>query len=676
MVNTITETNEKKEDVPTLVNPTISVDKIVEKKEEKKIERVSDDKKIEADFSQTSQRRGLSICIISRGAIPTIWMKHMVDKVCKFIPSGIYWNFIWAIGTPDTTGENYADLRNKCIKEALMRGSKWVLFIDDDVFVPDRTIQRMLFDTQQGMKVISGIYYKKCDNVEPVIFKELGNGPYFNFPTNSVFEIEGSGAGCLFIDLEIFKKFDEAKIPYFKQDWIMDLNDGKETTSEKKNLVQVEIGEDHWLFYQAKRLGFQPYCDSTLMCDHYDTKTNKMFPIESEVARVRGQDFRDKSEYKERLDLLKDAKKPNLVFICPSSLQFSGKSLDEKPLGGSETALIHTARGLTKENNVVVFSSCQEPGIYEDVLYLDISLLDIMNGLPIDTLVLYRGNAPQYVEELKKKFNPKRYFFWTQDYPMYQGFDQNFPIVAKSFDKLICVSNDHRKALLDRFPLQLEEDKVIVIENGVDNSLFLEKDKIVKKKNQFYYSSTPYRGLEILVDLFPKIKEKVPDATLKVCSSMHVYGDQMGDKAYENLYKKCKATDGIEYLGSLKQKELAKVAMESELMLYSCVFAETNCISVEESQTAGTPVICNDLAALKETVHNGCGIKISGNPKTKEWQEQFVQTVIKVCSDNSIWSAMHTECLKQNFDWSLSVDKWKEILKQPIGEQSIPVEKP
>lgn len=617
-------------------------------------------------------RRGLSICVISRGQIPTVWMKHMVEKVSKMIPSGTYWNWVFAIGTPETNGKNYATLRNECVAEAMRRGSKWVLFVDDDVFIPDFSIQRFMTLAQKGYKVISGIYYKKSEQVEPVIFKRLGDGPYYDFPTNEVFEIEGSGAGCMWIDLDIFKKFDEAKLPYFKQDWIMSLD------KKNKNLVQVEIGEDHWLYYQAKQLGFPSYCDSSLMCDHFDIRTDKMYPLEEEVARVRGLDFRNKKIWSERIKRFEEMNKPHVMFVAPTSLPFTGDSIKEKPIGGSETALIQTAKGLAKDYNVSVFCNCPRPEVYDGVLYVDISMMDLMHDVPIDTMILFRINNAEYVSGMKNKFKSKKTIFWTQDYPMYPGFNPDFPQIAEVVDKLICVSNDHKEMLLQRFPLLIDESKVIVIENGVDNELYKDKDNIKKKKNQFYYSSTPFRGLEVLVDLFPRIKKEVPDATLKVCSSMLVYGDVSSEKIHEKLYEKCKNTKGIEYVGSLKQNELAKVAMESELMLYPSTFAETCCISVMESQTAGTPIVCNTLGALKETVHEGCGVKIKGNPKTKKWQDEFVNTVIGMCKKEPKaydWDLMHKNCLKQNFDWSLSVIKWKKTLKELVGEQSTKVEK-
>ena len=298
-----------------------------------------------------------------------------------------------------------------------------------------------------------------------------------------------------------------------------------------------------------------------------------------------------------------------------------------------------------------------------------------MNSLPIDIMVMYRGTALGYLTEIKNKIKPLKFIWWTQDYPMYTGFDGSFPKTSELFDAIVCVSHDHRQTLINRYPNLLDEEKIIVIENGVDLELYKDMDKIEKKKNQFYYSSTPFRGLDILIDLFPKIKKRVPDATLKVCSSMLVYSEPMADKQFKKLYEKCKNTPGVEYISGLKQVDLAKLSMESYLMLYPSIFAETNCISVEEAQTAGTPVICNDLGAIKETVHKGCGIIIPGNAKNKKWQETFVNKVVEVCENEELWKSMHDNCLKQEFDWKLSVEKWKKLISPFIGEQFTKVAK-
>ena len=612
------------------------------------------------------QRKGMSICIISRGEIPSIWFQHMVEKVTKKIPSGIYWNYVIKIGSPEKTGDNYASLRNECVNEALSRGSKYVFFIDDDVFVPENTIGRMLELTQQGYKLLSGLYYKKTADVEPVIFKHLGDGPYYNYPVDQLFEIEGSGAGCMWIDTEIFDKMREKGIPYFKQDWVMQMD---KDSKRKKGSIQVEIGEDHWLYYQAKKLGYTTYCHSGLICDHYNVRDGKTYPLSDEVYRVRNIDLKNKEEKTNGLELNKfrEHKKPTIVFIVPTGVQINGNSLAEKPIGGSETAMIHTAKRLASDYNVALLTTTDKEGEYDGVSYISLSKFDLIHDWEIDLAVMYRSVNMVLDPEYKKRIKSKNYWFWAQDYPMYGGFE-NFIPMQDLVDKIIMVSNDHANALKARFPAMVKEEKLVVIENGVDSKLYEELKDIKRKDNQFYYASTPYRGLEVLLDCWPEIKKKLPDATLKVCSGMKVYNEAHNDAKYQKLYEQCRKLDGIEYMGCIKQNDLAKIEMESIAMLYPCIFAETNCIVVAESQTAGTPIICSDLGALKETVHDGCGIKIPGNPKNKEWKQQFIKEVISLAKDKAKWNKLHKECLKQNFDWSESELKWKKQL-QPIKKE-------
>ena len=353
--------------------------------------------------------------------------------------------------------------------------------------------------------------------------------------------------------------------------------------------------------------------------------------------------------------------KPNLVFFSVGSLPFTGNTISEKPLGGTETSVIHLANGLSKDYNVIVVCSCPSPGLYQDVIYLDISDISMLSNIVIDVAIVYKMMPHLFFANFKETYNPGKLIFWAHDYPMYTDYNPSFIDSAKLFDAIVCVSNDHRNALLTRFPLVIDEDKVFAITHGVDTELYKDRLEIKKNKNQFYYSSTPFRGLEILIELFPKIKEKVPDATLKICSSLEVYNIK-DDTKYKYLYDKCKTIEGIDYVGGLKQKDLAKIAMESELMLYPSIFAETCCLSVLEAQTAGTPVICSDLGALKETVHKGCGVTIQGNPYKEKWQNEFIDTVVDVCNNKDSWDKMHMTCLEQDFSLELLVKNWKKLL--------------
>ena len=82
---------------------------------------------------------GLAIGIICNGKVPVRWMFHQKEQVEPFLPGGLYWTYIFATG--DFTREpekSYASLRNDIVNKALAGNYKWLLFIDDDVFLPLR----------------------------------------------------------------------------------------------------------------------------------------------------------------------------------------------------------------------------------------------------------------------------------------------------------------------------------------------------------------------------------------------------------------------------------------------------------------------------------------------------------------------------------------------------------
>src|SRR6185503_20342115 len=64
------------------------------------------------------------------------------------------------------------------------------------------------------------------------------------------------------------------------------------------------------------------------------------------------------------------------------------------------------------------------------------------------------------------------------------------------------------------------------------------------------YVSTPFRGLDVLLDLFPRIRKACPDAELHVFSSMRVYGVTAADDQaqFDVLYRKTRALEGVTLL--------------------------------------------------------------------------------------------------------------------------------
>jgi len=610
---------------------------------------------------EKSTRSGLAIGIITRGPVSIKWMMHM-NKLQHFFPVGMFWKYIVVEGT-----DGYAKNRNEAVRRARKENFEWLLFIDDDVFVPQDVMQLMLAHQKD---IVSGIYWTKTNNECPVIFEREGAGPMYKFPVDKLFEIAGSGLGCCLINMKVFDDFDKAGIPYFKENWIMETDDGRK--------LKCPIGEDHYFFHYARKFGYKVWADSGILCDHYDVKNKKFYPSQETVRKLTG----EKLDELGRHDIVeqnnqvqgRDPNKKTLVFVNATANPFSGDELEKRGVGGSETDIINLSRIFANNYplNVHVFCNCPRPGIYDNVVYHNIMTgLDDLKKLNADLLISSRNTSIFEHVDFKKDFNAKKVCLWAHDMAddvIWRDFEQSYPFI----DRIFAISNWHKNDILRKYHFA-EEKKFFVARNGVDMNKFKDRNNIEKIPGRLIYSSTPYRGLEILAEVFPEIKKRVPHATLHAYSSFAVYGKEYEKRndEYQWLYDKLKRTDGVEWFESIPQKDLAIEQMKAELLAYPNIFAETSCVTVMECQAAGTPVVTSNYAALQETVPDNCGIKLNGNPHSKEYKEKFVDEVVSMLTDKEKWNKYHEECLKIDVSWNTISSEWiKEFFPELLRENN------
>ncbi|MDX1279407.1 methyltransferase [Oceanihabitans sediminis] len=576
------------------------------------------------------EKAGIGIGIITRGNISIKWMQHM-ENLKRHFPVGIFWKEIIVEGL------GWAEGRNEVVRQAKEQGFEWLFFIDDDVFLPEDVFKRML---SHGKDIVTGIYWTKSDNSCPVIFEKTGSGPMFNFPIDEVFEVAGSGLGCALINMKVFDDFDKAGIPYFKENWIMELDDGKN--------MKCPVGEDHYFYFHAKKFGYKVWADSGILCDHYDINTKRFFPTEDIVRQITGKKLKEVG----REDLIKKAEKglgldkdkKTIVFVNNTSNPFSGDELTRRGVGGAETALINLAKNLTSDYNIHVFCNTHRPGSYDDVIYHDIRTdVALISSLNPDLLISSRNTSIAGRVDFKNDFNAKQTALWLHDMPNSPA-NIDLEKSHKSFDKIIALTEFQKTEYMKAYTF-LDSDKFEIVGHGVDKSLFKGKPK---KYGSMIYSSTPFRGLDILIDVFPEIKKRVPEATLKVFSSMAVYGES-DEEQYLPLYRKLKSMDGVEYYGSVTQDILADEMDKAHVLAYPNTFPETFCITALEAMAAGTGIVTSDFGALSETIPDYYGVKIKGNPYSQEYKDKFVESVVNMFKKD----LYHAE-----------TDSWKDISRK------------
>jgi glycosyltransferase involved in cell wall biosynthesis len=361
--------------------------------------------------------------------------------------------------------------------------------------------------------------------------------------------------------------------------------------------------------------------------------------------------------------------------IYNRGIPFNGTTPRTRPLGGSETSIVHMARELA--------------GLGHDVTaYVNVELNDASpaegsdSGERIFDGVLYRhyhrffadyGSTPWDVVISFRSFDPfllgriaPRMIFWCGDacdQPALKNFEH--PALQQSIDLILCVSNWHRTSFIEQF--DLPPDKVVATRNGFSPEFVPPPQP--RSWDRCAYSSTPFRGLEVLLRMFPRMRERTPSLTLDVFSSMKVYGwDEHVDRQTFGAIYDAAAQPGVTWHGSVAQPLLLNHLAQTGLFLYPNTFAETSCMAAIEAQACGAVVITTAKAALSETVDNGItGICLTGDPASSGYQHDFIATVATMLRNPSrleeISSAARERAYRL-YRWSSIASEWTELFRE------------
>ncbi len=355
----------------------------------------------------------------------------------------------------------------------------------------------------------------------------------------------------------------------------------------------------------------------------------------------------------------------SIIFFTHSTPFHPGTILT-RGLGGSESALIHLSRKLARlGHSVRVFCACDAPGEYEGVVYREAAELPAhLADKEVDLFVSLR--IPQvFTGTIPAKLK----WLWAED-----SFDQPHiqclmdPSLTGRIDRIVTVSRWQAETYRRHF--KIPEEKFFVSRNGF-HPPFFEGPLPESRPPRLAYASTPFRGLDVLLDLFPKIRAEVPETELYIFSSMAVYGvsREEDEREYGDLYRKA-GQPGVKRVGSIPQDRLAKELMQASLLAYPNHFAETSCIAAIEAQAAGTPVVTTRLGGLVETVADGkTGILIPGDSRTKEYGERFVREIIRLLKDENAWRKLSRNARERAFReyrWEDVAKEWSRAIEEQL----------
>lgn len=159
--------------------------------------------------------------------------------------------------------------REKLAEQAIELGAKYLWFVDDDTVPPPNTARRLIYvlDNHPDIKAIGGVYCTKGEPAQPVIFRGMGSGSFWHWKVGDVFEVTGIGAGCLMINVDVFKKLEK---PWFEF---------KQYYSTDPKQPSIYISEDISFCNKVRDAGYKIFAHGGVLCDHFDVNTGETYQL-------------------------------------------------------------------------------------------------------------------------------------------------------------------------------------------------------------------------------------------------------------------------------------------------------------------------------------------------------------------------------------------------------------
>jgi 2-polyprenyl-3-methyl-5-hydroxy-6-metoxy-1,4-benzoquinol methylase/glycosyltransferase involved in cell wall biosynthesis len=350
----------------------------------------------------------------------------------------------------------------------------------------------------------------------------------------------------------------------------------------------------------------------------------------------------------------------------------------ETGLGGSETALAKTAEHFARRGYDVRVYAGEGGGVRGDrvsvgdqteangqVLYLPATLWD-----PGESCDLFISSRVPEAFDRTIVANERALWLHDADYG-----DRLTPERLERATKVLVMSKFQLELLDEMYGIK---DKALLTRNGIETGFF--GGAAGPRQQRVVFSSSPDRGLDVLLEVWPLVLKQVPEAELH-----HTYAPVYHE--YRKLYPHLqqfhnrieelqKATTNVVAHDSLGQQQLAALYETARCWAYpswntiaQAPFPEISCISAMEAQAAGVVPVCLNYAALKETVVCGARVDIKqrSGKLTKPWKEEFAGCIIRALTDDA-WFEKETAIgieYASELDWSGVVDQWETALLSP-----------
>lgn len=223
-------------------------------------------------------------------------------------------------------------------------------------------------------------------------------------------------------------------------------------------------------------------------------------------------------------------------------------------------------------------------------------------------------------------------------------------------DRIICYTDIEKKNIEK---LGIDPDKISVIHNGVDTTLFAPKPfgKFPDRKQILWVGRyVPGKGLEYLVEAFYQVREKIPTAHLVLV------GEGPEQLKIEDMIKDKNLTRSVTRISHLDNATLPEIYNQSDVFVLPSLM-EGVPRTLLEAMACGIPSVITDLPHLREIV-DGAGFMVP--PKDPRALSDAILTILNDADFAEKMSQTGRSKIEKEYSWDDTVKKTLALYESVI----------
>ncbi len=229
-------------------------------------------------------------------------------------------------------------------------------------------------------------------------------------------------------------------------------------------------------------------------------------------------------------------------------------------------------------------------------------------------------------------------------------------------NKIIAVSNFVRRALLEEtFAL---EDKVVVVNNGMDtNDFFAENKKITRGKKLLYVGQIiKSKGIEDIMEMMSS--PEFSSVQIDIAGAGEMLGECKSRVSHDEKLSKL-----IKFVGKVPHGELIRkyfLNKEYGMLVFPTKRLEGFPMVLAESMFSGLPIVAYGMGGVEDAVKDG----LNGYLVPADDLEAFKKKVLTIINDDDLRSELGRSALRfayDNLTLDNMIDKYENVIRKVLS---------